>query len=342
VKVVVNLLIAFIGFAFVSAGLTSSRENFTHPSPPTNSFTFTAAGDYGFGSDITATLKLIPRLQPDFHLALGDLKYENPLSESQWCDYVKSNVGEKFPFLLISGNHEDDYGKDGHITNFAKCLPDRIGVTGDYARQFYFDYRGLARFILISPDLTINEKHYYYGDNNANYQWVAETIDEARSAGIPWVIVGMHKSCLSMGEYYCHIYADLFNLLIDKKVDLVLQAHEHSYQRSKQLAASPGCPAVPIDSFNPRCVVDDGKDNKYTKGLGTVFVIAGTAGVPLYKIKTDDSEAGYFAKWMGANIKPRKGLMKFTASDKQVAGEFVGSTGTSNFSDKFTISKSGR
>ncbi len=303
-------------------------------------FVFTAAGDYGSSNDTTATLDLIARSGPSFNLALGDLSYSKTLSEAAWCDYIRSRVGVTFPFQLISGNHEDDYGGDGHINLFAACLPDRIGITGDYAKQYYFDYQGLARFIMISPDLTINGDHYYYGDTNAHYNWVANAIDGARDSGIPWVIVGMHKSCLSMGPYYCNIYSDLLNLLVDKKVDLILHAHDHSYQRSKQLSTNPSCPAITIDSFNSHCVVDDGEDNIYLKGVGTVSVIVGTAGSDLYDIKVADSEAGYFTRWMGANINPRKGFMRFTVSSREISAEFVGSTTTSDFADNFVIRKS--
>ena len=91
---------------------------------------------------------------------------------------------------------------------------------------------------MISPDLTIEGKHYFYGDANEHYQWVAKTIDDARAADIPWVIVGMHKNCLSVGEYYCNIYQELMSLLVEKKVDLVLQAHDRTYQRTRQLQRS--------------------------------------------------------------------------------------------------------
>jgi hypothetical protein len=305
-----------------------------------NTFVFTAAGDYGTNNDTTASLDLIVRSGASFNLALGDLSYSSTLPGSSWCDYVKSRVGTTFPFQLIAGNHEDDYGGDGHITNFAACLPDRIGVTGDYPKQYYFDYRDLARFIMISPDLTIDRQHYYYGDSNEHYNWVSRGIDGARAAEIPWVIVGMHKNCLSVGPYYCNIYADLLDLLVGKKVDLVLQAHDHTYQRSKQLSTSSACPNVPIDSFNNNCVADDGDDDVYMKGLGTVFVIAGTVGADLYDINTSDSEAGYFTKWMGANISPRKGFMKFRVSATEIVAQFVGSTATSDFTDNFTIRKS--
>jgi len=299
--------------------------------------TFAAAGDFGMSNDATSTLELMARSDARFILALGDLSYSPTLPESDWCDYVKSRIGPTLPFQLIAGNHEGDYENTGQLRNFVACLPDRMGSVGEYAKQYYFDYFGLARFIMISPDLTINGEHFYYGDSNANYKWVVDAIDGARAAGIRWVIVGMHKSCLSMGPYYCGIYDDLMNLLVEKRVDLVLQAHEHNYQRTKQLAIGPLCKQVLIDSFNGNCVVDDGKDGHYKKGRGSVFVILGTAGADLYEIDTKDSEAGYFASWMGANINPRKGFVKFVLSQNEISAEFVGSTMTSNFTDSFVI-----
>jgi hypothetical protein len=330
---IIFLLIATLAFATMNGCQEPGPEG------SNNTFVFTAAGDYGSSNGTTATLDLIARSGASFNLALGDLSYSSTLPESSWCDYVKSHVGATFPFQLVAGNHEDDYGGDGHISNFATCLPDRIGVAGKYPKQYYFDYNNLARFIIISPDLTVDGQHYYYGDANEHYNWIESAIDGARAANIPWVIIGMHKNCLSMGPYYCNIYADLMNLLVAQKVDLVLQAHDHTYQRSKQLSTGSACPIVLIDSLNNNCAVDDGKDNVYMKGFGTVFVIAGTAGADLYDINTSDLEAGYFSKWMGGNINPRKGFMKFTVSTVEISAEFVGSTATLGFTDNFVIRK---
>ena len=58
--------------------------------------------------------------------------------------------------MLLPGNHEDDFGEHGHITQFAKCLPDRLRVTGTYPTEYFFDYGGRVRVIVISPDLTVN------------------------------------------------------------------------------------------------------------------------------------------------------------------------------------------
>jgi hypothetical protein len=190
---------------------------------------------------------------------------------------------------------------------------------------------------MISPDLTIDGEHYFYGDANEHYRWVTKAIDDARAAGIPWVVVGMHKNCLSVGEYYCNVYQELMSLLVEKKVDLVLHAHEHTYQRTGQLATGPSCPVVTVDSFDEDCVVDDGEDDAYAKGAGPVFVVTGAAGAELYETNPNDPEAGYFVAWMGANSAPRKGFTKVTVAKEEISSEFVGSTPTSGFADGFRI-----
>ena len=189
-------------------------------------------------SEAAATLEAMAQSGARLHLALGDLSYGGPDSEVTWCKFVRARVGHT-PFQIVAGNHEADWEHDGRIATFSAYLPDRMKSVGTYGREYYFDVAGLARFILLSPDLTIEGTHYFYGGWNERYAWAAQAIRDARSTGIPWVIVGMHKSCLSMAQYYCHIHQELFSLLIEEKVDLVLQGHDHSYQRTKQISSGP-------------------------------------------------------------------------------------------------------
>ena len=323
--------------AFTTFLQISSPASVIPQVPEGSSVSFAAAGDFGMSEDVTATLRAMADAEVDFVMALGDLSYSGPGSEPRWCAYAQAFFPANFPFQILVGNHEDDYGVDGHITRFADCLPDRMGAVGTYGVQYYFDYAGLARFILISQDLTVDGQHYYYGEDNEQYRWLASTIDDARDSGIPWVIVGMHKSCLSMGPYYCSIYQDLMSLLVEKKVDLVLHGHEHDYQRTHQLATGPDCEIVEVDAFNPDCVIDDGTDGLYRRGAGLVSLIVGTAGIELYDLDLTDAEAGYFARWMAANANPQKGFVKVTVSRAELTAVFVGTTPTSDFTDGFTI-----
>jgi hypothetical protein len=306
--------------------------------PGPGALVFSAAGDHGATSQTDATLAQMRELGLQFHLALGDLSYDDRKPESAWCDYIQAALGAGFPFQLVAGNHEDDGRRDGFIRDFAACLPDRMGSVGDYGTEYYFDIPGLLRVILVSPDIQVDGEDYQYAPGDPHYQWLAEAIDEARAQGIPWVIVGMHKVCMSIGNKPCEVGDDLMDLLIDeKRVDLILMAHDHDYQRSKQLTCSD------VGSYSPACVADDGADGLYNRGAGTVIVIAGMFGGGRFtSVDIADPEAGYFAAWMGGNgachpacTAVGRGVVRYTLTATSLNAELF--TNSGDYGDRFTI-----
>jgi hypothetical protein len=246
---------------------------------------------------------------------LGDLSYAGA-PESAWCDFVKAHVGPTFPFELIAGNHDAD-NAPAHIQNFTPCLPDRIGgVVGTYGKEYYFDYLGLARVISLVPNLRLDGQLISYAKGTPHAAFVAQAIDDARTKGLPWVIVAMHEPCQGINrQFACYPGGnDLVDLLVSKKVDLVLQGHYHDYQRGKQLAISPSCPTIPVQAFNSACIKNDGRKGVYQKGAGTVFMIVGTGGDSLGPIDLDHPEGNDFIQWMGSTISPRFGVFQASVS----------------------------
>jgi PKD repeat protein len=308
--------------------------------PAAGAVHFTAAGDFSAGTNAGAVLTKINSLDSDLSLALGDLSYGATGEEQAWCDFVTSKVGPGYPFELVAGNHEAG-GQNGNINDFSACLPNQIPeLIGTYGRQYFVDVPAadpLVRFISISPALTFPDGTYSYGSGSARYQWTAQAIDGARDAGVPWVVVSMHKPCLTVGQYSCDPGADLFNLLLSKKVDLILSSHEHSYQRSKQLALSASCPSLAPGSYSANCVVDS--DSSLIKGAGSVMATVGTGGQNLYDINSADPEAGYFAATSGANQNPTWGALDVDVTADSLQASFVRASGGS-FTDAFTIAKS--
>lgn len=272
---------------------------------------------------------MIGDLSPRFHLALGDISYSNTPSEAAWCDYAKSHVGST-PIQLVVGNHEDDDLVDGFIGDFAACLPDRMNSTGVYGAEYYFDVDGLARVIMIGAGNDVDGVKYDY-DTPERYAWLENAIDGARQDGLPWVIVGMHKVCITAGQKSCEVTPELLDLLLEKKVDLILQGHDHTYQRSKQLTC-----ATP-NRYLPECVADG--DDAYKKGAGSVWVVSGLmGGGGMYEINANDSEIGYLTDWMGGNTaQPGRGFSMISVSANQMAVEFVGAT--TSYSDRFTVTR---
>lgn len=296
------------------------------------------AGDLGQNSNTTAVLNAVNSSGVNFFLAIGDLSYVAGSQETAWCNFVKNSVGTNYPFELVAGNHEDD-GPDGQIDNFAACLPHRLTtLTGTYAKQYYFDYPAAnpsARFINISPDLNLDGSTWDYSAGSARYNWTASAIDAAHAAGIKWVIVSMHKYCVSTTTAGgCEVSSDLMNLLIEKEVDLYLQGHDHAYARGKQLAHRTGCTAVPAGSFDADCVADSA--SPYSAGAGTVIVTSGAGGQSINSVNTSDPETGYFASWMGSNANPTYGFLKVTVTATSLTATFTRGAGGS-YADSFTI-----
>lgn len=334
----------YLALCVMVSGILLALAGFLAPSShaaPAAGFTFTAVGDLGGTVNTDGVLTGIANAGADFQLTLGDLSYGSYAPETAWCSYVQGKVGATFPFELVSGNHDMDAQPTGHINNFAACLPDRIGnLTGVYGKEYYFDVQNLARVIFISPNLTLDGATYSYNAGTAHTTWLSNAIDDARSKNIPWVIVGMHKNCITTGVKSCEIGTDVLNLLVAKKVDLILQGHDHNYQRSKQLGLNANCGAIAAGMYTAACVADDGADNAYVKGAGSVLNIVGTGGQSLYASNPADAEAGYFARVVTPGIDvARYGFLRVSVTAVQLTAEFVGTSADSTFGDAYTITQ---
>lgn len=302
--------------------------------------TFAAAGDFSASTAAGQVLDTVRGLGTGLTLALGDLSYDPADNEQAWCDFVTGHVGAGYPFELIAGNHESN-GQDGDINDYSACLPNQLpGLVGTYGRQWYVDVPAdapLVRYVMISPDLAFPEGTYDYGAGSPRYQWTVHAIDQARTAGIPWVVVGMHKPCLSVGDYGCDPGADLLNMLVDKRVDLVLSGHEHLYQRTGQLDLGASCPQIAPGTYDGDCMVD--ADTSMTAGAGTVLATVGTGGRSLRAPNLTDPEAAYFVAVSGADREPSHGVLAVTATPETFSGRFV-AAGQGTFTDTFTITRS--
>jgi chitodextrinase len=292
-------------------------------------FTFTAAGDHGTGSQPDASMYTVATSGSSFYLALGDLSYDSTDGgEQRWCGSFKSRFAD---VEVLAGNHDTGESTGGSIDEYVLHCPFTLGqFVGDYGKQYFFDYpqaAPLARFIMIAPGVR-GSLNIDYSATGPGYAFTRDAIDSARAAGIKWIVVGMHKNCISVGDKACEIGTALMNLLIEKRVDLVLQSHDHNYQRSHALSC------VTVGSVNPDCIADDGSDGLYAKGAGPVVLINGEFGRPLYPVNPSDSEAGYFAKSDATTF----GITRYHVTETSITADYIGSGGGTN-ADSFTIAE---
>ncbi len=215
------------------------------------------------------------------------------------------------------------------------CLT-TLSAPSCYGREYYFDYPAsnpITRFILISAGICgpwfngCPQNATYTGwkaptspatcttpspAGSEHYCWLKSRIEEARNQGL-WVAVVLHKQCIADDGNSCESTFDPFNLALQERVDLWLDGHDHTYQRSYQLSspASDPCAATGTNGLNFQyCHVADSRPgsqptNPYFRGNGTVVNIVGTGGAAESRICDPNtgncSNQGYFYKLCGLN-----------------------------------------
>jgi hypothetical protein len=288
--------------------------------PVTDPVTFAATADNGLDTNAKAVFAGIGRSPAQATFVLGDLAYATG-QEATYCRMVTDRVGP--PVELLVGNHEDDLTRQGSLATYARCLPDRLGVSGNYAKDYVVD-RGSVRFIMIAPNILINGARRTYADGTASQAWLRGKIRAGRAAG-RWVVVGMHKPCLTLGAHGCASSPDLTDALIQEKVDLVLSGHDHNYIRSHQLRGTVAAPRV----------VD--RDRSLAAGVGTVFAIVGNGG---HDPRTVRARTTIWAAASGTNSPGGLtiGFAQVTATSTALSYRLVRTSG-GTLSDTFTITR---
>ena len=310
---------------------------------PGRAFSFASAGDHGANPNSAAALARLDQSDVEFYLALGDLDYDETTSDRTWCDYVHDRLpskGKLFPFEVLVGNHEQDSGPDGRIAEHARCLPDRLNSThgpgSRYGAEYAFTYprtNPFAKVIMVAPNLTVDGELHTYGHGSPHRRWLVRQIENARDDGIRWVIVGMHYPCVTTGlTHDCDSGSDILNLLVRKRVDLVLAGHNHIYERSKQLRLNGGdCRRIRTDRFDRDCVVSGWRDGVYRAGAGTLLITAGTFGGRPQGADPRDSERRYFAKVDGDAL----GFVRYVVRPGRIHGGFLSTADSA--ADSFVI-----
>jgi 3',5'-cyclic AMP phosphodiesterase CpdA len=332
----------WIGMTLAGGIAAATALTTISPSTAAEEVRLTAAGDYGARATTASVLTLIASISPDAHLALGDLAYGDSSDEYAWCSFVKQRVGEGFPFQLVAGNHEStDWPAHGAINNYSACLPNQIaGAVGTYGREYYMDFpktAPLVRVIQASPFISFPGGHWPYVQGDSHFNWLASAIDDGRARGAKWIIVTSHIPCLIVGTYNCPSPRDFYDLLVTKRVDLVLHGHEHYYSRTHQLRSGvTNCATVTAGSFNAACVADN--DSDFIAGQGSVFATIGTGGIPLRNVAPTVPTRVTSRHGPGWTPTRPTGCSTSGSATNNSLASFVRATG-GDFTDTFTITK---
>ena len=174
------------------------------------------------------------------------------------------------PYMISSGNHEPSTPYCQYLMNDVN-YKDNYDVSGAY---YSYDYN-FAHFVVLNTNKI----------DNAQISWLQNDLDSASTA--KWKIVMMHISPYTTGDHsdddenrtICQKLAPIFS---SKHVDLVLQAHDHTYNKTLPYKWDA---AGYTETKNDENVVNfhvenETKDNVvYDKNPnGTYYVTTGAAG----------------------------------------------------------------
>ena len=340
-KVVAALLVVFLGASAlgwisfdhgIGPGHVSDFIGHRWKDESADHFTFAAAGDFG-SPDSPDSIALAARARSDgasFLVALGDFERQN---DAGWCRRVSRYIPE---LVLVAGDvGEDSDEAEGPLGAVQSCpyalsspyVPGN-GTLG-YGFDYYFDYpheHPLARFVMISAGLR-EIVGYDYTKRSPHFEWAEDVVKDARDHLIPWVIVGVHKQCLTADvEDDCSMGQDIFDELVEEKVDLILMGNDLVYERSRQLHLSDSCPSINgTKEFDESCVIRQDHPDAYEKGKGTVVVVQGVGGLALDNVTIDrsNSDMGYFHQVMGRNANTEARLPGFGSVFYKVTADAI-------------------
>lgn len=215
-------------------------------------FNFAAVGDWGCGINAKNAVANIIDKKPELVIALGDLSYRD-LADC-WFKIIKPI--DKITKIAI-GNHDvtSDILINAYMNHF------------NLSKQYYsFDFKNI-HFVIISAEIP-------YQEGSEQYTFVGNDLQKtAADPNIDWIIVCYHKpayipaSTINADPLFRKTYHPLFDKY---KVDVVLQAHLHAYQRSYPLLYNN------LNESNPTITTNN--NSYYNDQRGEIFVTVGTGG----------------------------------------------------------------
>jgi len=255
-------------------------------------FTFTAFGDQGVSYDAVALANLIRAENPAFHLHAGDLSYANGSGDGLITDSYDPRVWDQFlaqnelfagsiPWQAVVGNHEMEpwYSPDGYggfFQRFAQPVQNQA--------YYSFTYGNVAFLALDANDVSYEFPANFGYSGGAQTKWLTRQLAAFRAnKKIDFIVVYFHECAYSTTDQHAsdggvrQYWTPLFD---QYSVDLVINGHNHVYERTDPLRAGKVTTAAPIGA-----TVDTPRD-------GTTYVVAGSSGESLYQFPATDSYEG--------------------------------------------------
>jgi Purple acid Phosphatase, N-terminal domain/Calcineurin-like phosphoesterase len=267
-------------------------------------FTFTAFGDQGVSYHALSNDGIVAAQNPVFHLHAGDIAYADssgaglPASSDgrNGTDVFDPRVWDQFlaqtepiaasvPWMVATGNHDMEalYSPNGYGGDEARF--DFPGNGPKHCPSVYsFIYGNVAVISLDANDVSYEIPANLGYSAGSQTSWLDQRLAYLRSQpDVDFIIVFFHHCAYSTTNNHASEggVRNAWVPLFDKyKVDLVINGHNHIYERADALRGGVSKP-TPIGATT------------HPESDGTTYVTAGAAGRSLYSFPVPDSYAGH-------------------------------------------------
>ena len=269
-------------------------------------FNFAAVGDWACGTSAYNTANNIVSKNTELTLGLGDYSYAK--RADCWFSIISPIDSQT---RIAIGNHDDD----------SSILLNQYMSHFHLTKQFYsFNYQNV-HFLTMSTEIP-------FATGSEQYNFTKNDLASAASnPNINWIVVNFHRPMyLSDGGYALSSLKGCYHALFDQyNVDLVLDGHQHAYERTFPIKYNSADPSKPI--------VTDSGTSSYNDPQGEIFVTVGTGGQSIdntFLNKAPFAVTQYFTfGFLNIDVINNGSIMKAT---------FYGNDGP--IGDQFTIDKS--
>ena len=177
-------------------------------------------------------------------------------------DYLTSHV-----LMPVTGNHDSIYATAGSYElnkHFNIAFPEENNVP-QYGEFYSFDY-GPAHFVCLNTDCMASADGLL---DDTQLNWLKSDLENAENE---WTIVLLHRPLVAVrsAEEYPHMN-QLIGVFNDYGVDLVVQAHEHTYTRSYPINGNK-------EALTDTEITTQDDIEYYVNPQGVLFVTGATGG----------------------------------------------------------------
>jgi hypothetical protein len=238
-------------------------------------FNFAAVGDWGCNSNTRKTLNNIMSKNPELVLGLGDYSYDT--TAGCWLDIIEP-INDRMKIAI--GNHEHIIYRQtfGNGTYTSSSLLNEYMRHFNLTDQYYsFNYQDV-HFLVMSSEVPFGIRSEQI--RSKQYDFVKDDLEKASTnSSIRWIVVNFHRPIyLSPSQHVPNVdFRDIYHPIFDQYgVDLVLQGHNHNYQRSYPLKYNSNNPSSPI--------ITDTNTVNYNDPEGEIYAVIGTGGIGFHHL----------------------------------------------------------